>query len=192
MSKKCSNFAAEFKIITKMKTKQLAKKHRRMVFYAIVCACTLSSCVDKRETITDEYFIHNDSESPVTLQFSQYVAWDTCSDGTFIQVKYDHICEGLPAHKKIRLHPIVREYKMPSLHGIQAGYILGEVTKLIVHTDTVLWYSKYGKMFTNDSIWSIYNTNNWDIVKDQELPQTYYMTFTITEDQLERSIYENK
>ena len=167
------------------------RKHIQALFLICICACGLASCVNPKQTLTDEYLIFNDLDMPVTMQFSEPIAWDTCPAGTFIRVMYDNAAE-LPAHKQIRLHPIVREYEDPAMHRVEAGYLLGEVTKLIVGTDTIVWESKYKRMFSSDSIWSIYNSDNWDIVKDPELPYTYYQTFRITQDQLERSLYENK
>lgn len=169
------------------------RTYKKTVLFLSICLYLFSSCTNEREVVTDIYFIHNDLEQPVTLVFSNPVPWDTCLSGDFVRVMYDSICPNLPAQKTIRLHPVLRKYKKPENHDYQInpGYIFGGITKLIVNTDTIIWQSKYGKyghMFSTDSIWSIYNYENWQTVQAEDMPYTFYSTFTITPSHVERSL----
>ena len=167
------------------------KFQSKIVVYLCICLGCLSSCVDKREIVTDIYYICNDLEQPIALEFSYPVPWDTCLSGDFVRVMYDSICPNIPPHKSIRLHPIQREYKKPDNHQIAPGYIFGGITKLILNADTIVWkskYAKYGHMIFSDSIWSIYNYQNWQIKQADNLPYTFYSTFSITPSDIERSL----
>lgn len=158
----------------------------------------LSNACTRKETITDVYYIHNDLDYDVMFDFSNQVLWDDCSDTT---LHYTRVNEGaktiiLPAHSTIRLHPICREYANPSSHQIAPYYIIGEHTLFVANTDTIRWQAAIRStpptyrlsMFTSDSVWSIYNTKNWQTVQDNIMPYTYYHTFSVTESDLERRL----
>lgn len=150
----------------------------------------MASCRNDRVVITNVYYIQNDLDQLVALTFSKMVPWDTCATGSFFQVMYDSVCPEIPPHKAIRLHPIQREYKTIASHSIDPGHFLGGFTKLIVHSDTIVWeskYAKYGHMFSSDSIWSIYNYEDWQTVQADDVLNTFYSTFHITQENIERS-----
>ena len=171
--------------MTLLKAKLNSRK--RVLFCALACACLFISC-RKGEKFTDVYYIHNDLDQSVSFLFAHPMVWDTCATDSFVRVWYNSERAEIQAHKTIRLHPIDRDYTYPSAHAIEPGSLLGETTKMVVGADTIVWFSKYSRMFTDDSVWSVYNTLDWKTVKDQRQPNTYYSTFTITEQSVERSL----
>ena len=170
-------------------------KRARNILLLLVILGGFSACVPK-ETITDVFYIHNDLDREVIFEFTNQVTWDDCSDST---QTYTRVNEGqqtivLPAQSTIRLHPICREYANPASHQIAPYYIIGERTQLFVDADTISWRAPLRStpptyrlsMFTSDTVWSIYNTQSWQTVQDNNLPYTYYHTFSVTESDLER------
>lgn len=158
------------------------------LFSVFIALCMNTSCVSQHETITDIYYISNDLDTPIALEFSHSIVWDTCSVGTLVPVKYSnsgHI--EILEHQRICLHPITREFKYPSAHKIEPGHLMGETTKLIIRQDTIVWQSKYGHMITLDDEWNIYNTIDWTTVSSQDSPNTYNSTFVISASNIERS-----
>lgn len=158
------------------------------LFSVCVALCINTSCVRQHETITDMYYICNELDTPIALEFSHSIAWDICSVGTLVPIEYSnsgHI--EISGHQSICLHPITREFKYPSAHKIEPGHLIGERTKLIIGQDTLVWQSKYGHMITQDDKWSIYNTMDWTTVLSKNSPNTYNSTFVISASNIERS-----
>jgi len=169
--------------------------HKRVLFCALACACLLASCRDDRVVVTDVYYIQNEMDKPVTLDFSNLLFWDTCTaslSDKHTQVYFESDDIEIPAHGTIRLHPISRDYVNPSAHEVNLVHAIGARTTLVSDSDTVSWIAYKTKintyrMFTSDSIWSIYNTNNWQTISDENVPYTYYNIFSITQKDIERS-----
>lgn len=169
---------------------------KRMLLCMFACACIFSSCVQK-ETITDVYYIHNDCSQSVVLDFYHLLFWDTCSIGdtaTYTYVQFATRVIEIPSGKTIRLHPICRTKDNPEAHQLNAT-VFGSKTILIYGTDTITWHSAWKNrlpsqvpcMFTDESVWSIFNTLSWQTQQDDKLPYTYYHTFSITETDIERN-----
>lgn len=169
---------------------------RRMLLCAFACACLLSSCTQK-ETITDVYYIHNECNQSIVIDFGHPLFWDTCSVGStatysYVQFETEQI-DILPG-QVIRLHPICRQEVNPSGHQLDATLVVGSNAKLILDGDTIEWHcawkdrlpDKIPCMFSDDSTWSIFNVSCWQTIQDETLPYTFYHTFSISETDIER------
>lgn len=170
--------------------------HMQLALCAFICTCLLSSCVDKKEEFTDVYYIHNELEEPISLVLQMSVYWDTCStysiqNNTRVWFSKEEVV--IPTHTTIRLHPISRRNILPEAHQPDIASLLGYRTKLIIGSDTIVFNSAvrqsppaiFPAMFTDDSIFSIYNTMCWQTVQASDMPNTYYHTFSITTKNLE-------
>ena len=180
--------------IGKIKIQQLSGQ---MLLLAFAGLFIFTSC-EKKETITDVYFIHNDLEKPVSLEFIYPLIWDTCSAmnaDSYSQVWYEEQTLVIPAHTTIRLHPVCRTYGNPLTHEIDPIPIIASTTKLILGEDTITWQAEEQKrlpmvvycMFSSDEVWSIYNTESWQTIPDHVIPYVYYNTFSITQEAIEKS-----
>ena len=168
---------------------------KRIILYVFACVCLLCSC-EKKEVITDVYYVHNNSSKLVSLVFDVNMFWDTCSvksTADYTQAEKNSHVE-IPSGKAIRLHPILRTYDNPQTHQLNVTFI-GPEAKLVCGTDTLVWTAAYKKrspggyycMFTDDVTWSIFNTTCWSTEQDTHLPSTYYHTFSITDSKIERN-----
>lgn len=160
----------------------------KAIILLAMCTFCFTACTSHYVTYTDSYYVTNATESDISLMTECSIVWDTCSTDNPKRVWFDSTCVVVRAGKTIRLHPVTREYK-----NNQAGDLLnvvpliGKSTQLISAADTIIWLVKYPYMFTNDSVWSIYNTNDWQTTTDSILPYTYYHTFIINPKHIERS-----
>lgn len=177
---------------------KLLFSYRRMLLLAFVCVCFCVSCKNK-ETITDVYYICNNVEDTVFLNFSHSIYWDTCSvysTESYSYIRFANEELAIPARSMARLHPVIRTLRDPGALQLYPIEIIGTKTKLIISTDTISWYCAYRdvpplrdpSMFTSDTIWSIYNTESWQTIQSEELPYTFYHTFLVTRTDVERSI----
>jgi len=168
---------------------------KRIVLYLFACVCFFCSC-EKKETITDVYYVRNNSSKLVSLVFDVNMFWDTCSvksTADYTQVESNSHVE-IPSGKMIRLHPILRTYDNPETHQLDATFMGGEA-KLGCGTDTIVWKAAIKKrppmqeycMFTDETTWSIFNTTCWSTEQDTNVPSTYYHTFSITDTNVERN-----
>ena len=159
------------------------------------CVCLFCSC-EKKEVITDVYYVHNNSSMLVSLVFDVNMFWDTCSvksTANYTQVEKNSHVE-IPSGKAIRLHPILRTYDNPQTHQLNVTLFIGQA-KLVCGTDTFVWKAaikerpprEYYCMFTDETTWSIFNTTCWSTEQDTNLPSTYYHTFSITDSKIERN-----
>ena len=124
----------------------------------------------------------------VTLELQNAVVWDNNSADTIQQVWYDSSSVSISSGKTIRLHPIKRDFKLNSNGGgLNVTHIIGNSSALIIGSDTILWETQKWRMFTSDTIWSIYNTENWLTTKDKDAPYTFHHSFVISSDRIERS-----
>ena len=167
---------------------------KRIILYVFACLCLFCSC-ERKETITDVYYVYNSSSQPVSLVFDVSMWWDTCSvksTADYTLVEKNSKVE-IPSGKTIRLHPILRTYDNPKTHQLDVTLFIGQA-KLVCGTDTIVWKPAIKErpprqdycMFTDDAIWSIFNTTCWSSEQDTNLPYTYYHTFSITDSNLER------
>ncbi len=160
---------------------------KKGVLYALaVVLC--ASCIHTHETYTEEYYISNATEDTIRLEISQSVVWDLCASYNPQEVYYDSTCLTIVKGQTVRLHPIVREFRYrQSTSQINVCRLIGTNTKLITKQDTIEWTVKYPHMFNNDSVWSIYNKRDWQTIQDNKKDYTYYHTFIISTDDIERS-----
>lgn len=168
----------------------------RGLLMAFACVGCLAACEGPKETITDVYYIHNRCSQLITIDFGHPLFWDTCSAGstaTHCYVRYESEQVELPSGQIIRLHPVCRKAGDPLGHQPNALFVLGVSIQLITSDDTIQWYPAWKDrlpdeepcMFDNDSVWSIYNVSNWQTIQDENLPYTYYHTFSVTEKDIE-------
>ena len=160
----------------------------KKIFYALTCLCFFASCANY-VTYTDIYYIKNSTQQALTLQTDNAVVWDNNSSDDFQQVWYDSTSLSIAVNQTIRLHPIRRDFKLERAgDDMNVTNIVGQSVALIVGTDTIVWNAEKGHMFTNDTIWSFYNTQYWQTEKDSELPYTYHHIFVISLDKIERTL----
>lgn len=147
-----------------------------------------TACTSHHVTFTDTYYVTNATENEISLITEHSIVWDTCSTENPQRAWFDSTCVLVQAGKTVRLHPVTREFKdKHSEDRLNVTQLIGNLTQLVSDTDTIVWQVKYPHMFTNDSVWSIYNTTDWQTAKDSEMPYMYYHTFVITTEQIERS-----
>lgn len=149
-----------------------------------------ASCTAPYTTFTDTYYIHNATDNVISLTTEHPVVWDTCAPENPQKVWFDSTTIFLKAGKTIRLHPIVREFKYKSVSvndRLNVTWLIGTSTRLTAGTDTIVWQVQHNYMFESDSVWSIYNKRDWQTIKDNDLPYTYYHTFEITSEKIERN-----
>lgn len=174
-------------------------RHKLIIFWGLLCLLVLTSC-EKKVLITDVYYIRNESDQSVSFQ-GHYMFWDTCLYGQSEEPTETFFSENgvdILAHQSVRLHPISRKDISPDSHQVDIIPIISSRTTLIVGTKSILWISKYRSeppamepiMFTDDSIWSIYNTNCWKTESDSDKPYTYYHTFLITEQNIQNILQQ--
>ena len=165
---------------------------KRMLLCMFACACIWASCGNPYVTVTDSFFIANESDSTIQIVLNQSVVWDTCATcavgDDLTRVWYNSNTMPIKAGGKVRLHPIRKEYTgdIPDRHWNVAP-VIGSSTQLIAGMDTIVWQVKNPYMFTSDSVWSIYNTEDWTSEKDSTILHSYYHTFVITTEKIERS-----
>ena len=161
----------------------------QVLFLALVSTCILTSCVNKYTMFTDVYYVTNATDSTLRILTENSIVWDTCATNNLQHVWYNSGCVQIKPHKTIRLHPISREYKhMHAEDRMNIVTAIGKSAKLIIGTDTIQWSVTNPYMFTDTRTWSIYNTECWQTVEDKQVPYTFYHTFTISTDDIERSL----
>lgn len=164
---------------------------KRIILYLFACACVFTACVSY-ETITDTFYVSNETGSEVSLVLSRSAVWDTCATTDLKRVWFDTNTITISAGKTVRLHPIRREFVSKNANT-QWNIVnaVGATVRLVVGGDTISWHAqKNGKrdvMFVADTPWSIYNKECWDSSKDKDQPNTYHHRFVITSENIERS-----
>lgn len=168
----------------------MKKKLLRYLFVVtgvIVCGLLLASCTPQ-ETFTETYYISNSTGSEISLTVNNSIVWDTCSANNMQRVWFNTNTITVHPHQTIRLHPIVRvERAETASYNLNIVPIIGSSAMLIREADTIRWEIQGYRMFTSDTEWSIYNTEDWQTVEVNPHSYTYNHTFVITHDKIERS-----
>ena len=160
---------------------------KSLILLAMGTLC-FTACTSPYVTFTDTYFITNSTANEISLLMEHSVVWDTCAGDNPQRAWLDSTCVQIQAGKTIRVHPITREYKdKRGDYRLNVVPLIGSSTQLVSGIDTIGWQVKNPYMFTNDSVWSIYNTADWQTTEETDVPYTYYHTFVITAEQIERS-----
>ena len=159
---------------------------KKIIVFLLSGVCLLTSCIDQYATFTDIYYIHNKTLSEIVLETNHDLVWDTCGTSNPYRVSYNSV--RISPLQTIRIHPVVRSERYQSGESTpNITPLIGTQNPLIYDSDTIEWEVDYPRMFTNDSVWSIYNTQYWQTVKDSDAPYTFYHTFVITTENMERS-----
>lgn len=161
----------------------------KLAILALVSAL-FSACVNPYETMTDYYYFANHADDTVRLLLNGSVAWDTCAAENVQRVWRDSNALIIAPRKTACLHPIRRTFSNKyAEHWWTVVSMVGHSVQLIYRNDTISWQNgRTSEMFTSDEVWSIYNRASWQTVKDKKQPYTYYHTFLITTDEIERSL----
>ena len=160
----------------------------KLVILAMVSAL-FSACINVYETATDYYYFTNHADDTVRLLLRPSVVWDTCAAENVQRVWCDSNALIIAPRKTACLHPIQRYFSNKYAdHWWSIARVTGRSVQLVYRNDTISWQSERSEMFSSDEVWSIYNRESWQTVKDKKLPYTYYHTFLITTDKIERSL----
>lgn len=155
----------------------------------LLVSALFSSC-NVHVTITDYYYLTNNADDTVRLLLNGSVVWDTCAAENVQRVWRDSNALIIAPRQTASLHPIRRSFSNKfAEHWWTIVGMLGRSVQLVYRNDTISWQNgRTSEMFTSDEVWSIYNKENWQSVQDKNLPYTYYHTFLITTDEIERSL----
>lgn len=170
--------------------------HRRMLIFVSACMMALVSC-NQKETYTEVYYIRNDLDRSIILDFHRQLFYDTCSvpsTDPLQRVCFESEAE-IPSGGTIRLHPICRRELRPNDRRAYPLGCLASLVTLIDGNDTIFWRPDERLtypgaifcMFSSDSIYSPFNNLCWHAVEDANIPNTFYYTFPITQEDIERS-----
>lgn len=155
----------------------------------ITCMIFIISCTNPHVTYTEVYYVSNETKDTVYLVTEHSVVWDTCALENPQRAYFSSDRLPIAGGKTVRLHPITREYRDHLTNDqINVCPLIGMHSQLIAGQDTIIWNVTYPYMFETDSVWSIYNKVDWETMKDNDLPYTYYHTFRITIENIERSV----
>lgn len=155
----------------------------------LTCVLFLVACTNPHVTYTEMYFVSNETEDTIYLVTEHPIVWDTCAEENPQRAYFTSDRLPVAGGETVRLHPVTHEFRDQRMNDqINVCPLIGMHSQLVVGADMIVWNVTSPYMFETDSVWSIYNKVDWATVKDNDLPYTYYHTFRITTENIERSV----